>query len=289
MGNSFDYFVKKIPINIHNNTKSIISTNIAIFIPEKFIINKKLNVEEYHFVICFTTPPRVIIGEEEYSFKKGSLITMSPGDEVTLYPLDSNSPSKYITICVNKDYFQNVYLKMGGKGNILIKRLDNTYSYQLLEAIEALIYEINNYEATNFIMIESLENRIAIQLMRDSNLELELPINKSHNEEDYIQKAIKYIETYYSSNITIKDICDNIYISPPYFQRIFLKIMGKTPYQYIMECRHNKAKELIKNPDISIEEIARQCGFVNRAHFSTAFKLKEGIPPLEYRKLVKST
>ena len=283
MRKNFDYFIKKIPTNIHNDTKSIITSNIAIFIPEKFIINKKMYVEEYHFVICFTTPPRATIRFKEYQFKKGSLICMSPGDDITVHPSNSSSPAKYMTVCVNKEFMQNIYLQTGGKGILSFKKPDNTYSLQLLEGIEALIYEVLNYEETNSLMIESLENRIVLQLLRDSHSEFKKTgYNKQH---DIVHKAIKYIETYYSSNISIKTICDAVYISPSHLQKVFLKYVGVTPYQYIMDCRHRKAKEMLETTTMaSIEEVARQCGFVNSAHFSTAFKQKEGMPPLVYKK-----
>lgn len=280
----FDYFMKKIPVNIHNNTKSIITTHIAIFIPEKFVINKKMSVEEYHFVICFTTPPRATIRSKEYRFKKGSLICMAPGDDILVHPSNASSPAKYMTICVNKEFMQNIYLQTGGKGNLSFKKLDSTYSYQLLEGIEALIYEILNYEETNPLMIESLENRIVVQLLRDSNSGFNVINNNQKSPQDIVQKSLKYIETYYSSNITVKDICDAVYVSSPYLQKVFLKSVGKTPYQYIMECRHRKAKEMLEITSNSVEGIARQCGFVNGAHFSTAFKQKEGLSPLAYKK-----
>jgi AraC family transcriptional regulator len=283
---NFDYFVKKIPVNIHNNTKSIITNHIAIFIPEKFVVDKKMYVEEYHFVICFTTPPLAVIRSKEHQFKKGSLICMAPGDDILLHPLNSSSPAKYMTICVNREYMQNIYTQTGGNGNLSFKKLDNTYSYQLLEGIEALIYEVINYEETNPLMIESLENRIVIQLLRDSSFEFNISTSNQQNLQDIVQKAIKYIETYYSSNITNKDICDAIYISPPHLHKMFLKYVDKTPYQYIMECRHRKAKEMLETTGATIEKIARQCGFVNSSHFSTAFKQREGIPPLAYKKLL---
>lgn len=286
MRTNFDYFVKKIPINIHNNTKSIISTNVALFVPEKFVINIKMNVEEYHFVICFSTPPRATISSKEYQFKKGSLICMAPGDDILVHPSNSSALPKYMTLCVNVDFMQSIYSQIGGKEKLLFKKLDNTYSYQLLEGIEALTYEILNYKETNPLMIESLERRIAIQLLRDSNSEFNI-ITNDQSLQDIMQKALKYIETYYNSNITIKDICQAIYISPPYFQKMFLKQVGKTPYQYIMECRHQKAKEMLENTVVSMEEIAKKCGFVNNAHFSTTFKQKEGISPLAYRKVLK--
>lgn len=283
---NFDYFVKKIPVDIHNNTHSIITPNIAIFIPEQFVIDQKMTVEEYHFVICYTTPPPTIIGSKEYRFKKGSLICMAPGDEITVHSLNSSSPAKFMTICVNKEFMQNIFRQLGGKDILSFKKPDNTYSYQLLEGIEALIYEVAHYEESSPLMIESLENRIAIQLLRDSNSEFAVAANRQQNYQDNVQMAIKYIETYYCSNITIKDICDAIYISPPYLQKIFLESVGKTPYQYIMECRHRKAKEMLETTDDSIEEIARQCGYVNSSHFSTTFKQKEGVSPLVYKKSV---
>lgn len=288
MRKNFDYFVKKIPINIHNNTKSIITRRIAIFIPDEFVIDKKMNVEEYHFVIFFTTPPRVTIRSKEYQFKKGCLLCMAPGDDILVHPLNSSSPVKYMTICVNKEFFEDIYLQTGGKGNILFKNLDYTFSYQLLEGIEALIYEVLSYEETNPLMIKSLENRIVIQLLRDSSSKFNVLANNQQKLQDNVHKAKKYIETYFSSNITIKDICDAIYISPPHLQKVFAKHVGKTPYQYIMDCRLKKAKEMLKTTDTSIGEIARQCGFVNSSHFSSAFKKKEGIPPLVYKTLISS-
>lgn len=284
MKKGFDYFVKKIPGSIHDNTKSVISKNIAVFIPEEFVIAKKMTVEEYHFVICFTTPPLATILESEYQFKKGSLICLAPGDDILVHLPTSPSPAKYMTICVNVEFMQNIYLQTGGQGKLAFKKLDNTYSYQLLEGIEALIHEVLHYESTSPLMLESLENRIALQLLRDSSNMSRKPYKSKQDLQESVQQAIEFIETYYSSNITIQDICDAIFISPSYLQKVFVKHVGKTPYQYIMECRHKKAKEMLEATEAPIEKIARQCGFVNSAHFSTAFKQREGIPPLVYKR-----
>ena len=282
---NFDYFVKKIPVNIHNNTKSIITSRIAIFISETFVINKKMYVEQNHFVISCTTPPKATILSKEHQFKKGSLICMAPGDDILVHPSNSSSPAKYMTVCVNKEFMQIIYQQMGGRGNLSFSKLESSYSSKLLESIEALIYEVNNYEGNNLLMIESMENRIAIQLLRDSSSVNNVAGNNKQDPYDSVQRAINYIETYYCSNIRIKDISDAIYISSPHLQKIFVKYMGITPYQYIMDCRHRKAKEMLESTYVSIEEIARRCGFVNSAHFSTAFRQREGIPPFEYRKL----
>ncbi|GAB1476850.1 hypothetical protein MASR2M70_16860 [Bacillota bacterium] len=284
MGRGFDYFVEKIPINIHNNTRTTISEHIAIFIPNQFVTDTPLIVEEYHFVICFTTPPPVTINDIRHQFKKGCRISMIPGDVLLVHPAESSFSVKYITLCVNKEFMQDIYRKSGGIDGLSFRRMDNTYSSQLLEAADALINEILNFGNTNPLMIESLESRIAVQLLRDCSSDFTVYSGEQQYLRDLAEKAAKYIESYYSSNIINKDICDAIYISPPHLQRVFLKYMKKTPYQYIMECRHKKAKEMLETTNSSVGKISRLCGFVNSSHFSSSFKQREGISPTAYRK-----
>lgn len=283
MQKNFEYFVQKIPANIHDNTKSIFSEHLAVFIPDRFVLDTPMYVEEYHFVICFSTPPLTTIRGGKYKFARGSLICLAPGDDILVHAPEQPLLVKYMTICVNPRYMQNVHLQTGGKGVLQFSSLDGQYSYLLLEALEALIHEVVTYGATNPLMMASLENRVAIQLLRDSRAEFFNSRQEQHVHES-VKRALKYIETYYASNITIDDICGSIYISPPYLQKLFVKHVGKTPHQYIMECRHQKAKELLETTNISVEEVARQCGFVNHAHFSTTFKKMQGVSPLAFRK-----
>ena len=90
---------------------------------------------------------------------------------------------------------------------------------------------------------------------------------------------------YYSGNISIDDICNEIYLSSSYFKRIFKNETGKTPYQFLTEIRIEKAKAMLKNKESAIYEVARLCGFVNQGNMSTIFKKQTGISPSEYRKL----
>lgn len=116
-------------------------------------------------------------------------------------------------------------------------------------------------------------------------MDLDPIVNKINmtQEKSYVEQAIKYIETYYSSNITINEICNTIYVSPCHFQRIFKSATNKTPYQYITEFRISKSKEKLEDGNNSVAEIARLCGFLSGGHFSTVFKKYQGQTPTEYR------
>lgn len=284
MKDNLDKFIKNIPKNIHSNTRTYISKNIAVFIPEEFVIERKVKMLDYHFVIFHTTPPPVIIDDKVLQYKKGSFVCIEPGIELTVNPLESVGTVKFISISINKDFFENIASDIVDMKNIKFMDRDNAYSNQLLSLIEMLIKEIIAYGERCPLMVDSIETQIVIQILRDSmpNYLIHRRNNNSNNE--YIDKSIKYMEEYYGSNINIKEICDTIFISPCHFQRIFKKNMNQTPYNYLMRLRVNKAKEKLINDESNIEEIARICGFLSISHFSTVFKRLEGISPTEYRK-----
>lgn len=288
MRNDFDYFIKKIPVNIHNNTKTVISRHMAIFIPDRFITERKMSMKDYHFVVLYSSPPPFTIGGKRHECKKGSLICMEPELEITVHSQKDTPPAKYMSFCVNKEFFEDIAHEVIGSKNVKFASVSNAYSRQLLDFAEYLIQEIVNFGESNPLMIDCLEKQIVIQVLRDSGLDSTIYSNTKTEERNYVEQAIQYIKSYYSSNISINEICKAIYVSPSYFQRIFKNSTNKTPYQYIMEFRYEKAKELLKNSHFSIEEISRLCGFVSSGHFSTEFKRREGAAPLDYRKLMKN-
>lgn len=287
MINRFCDFIKKIPKDIHSNTRTFIGKNIAVFIPDTYVFNKCMVNKDYHFVIFHTTPPYTIINNERYQLKSSTLLCLSPGTEITVKSKRSKAPANYVAININSDYFESIISKIGGNKNIKPVIYDCQYSYKILNLLEFFMQEFIYSSYPSEIMIESIEIQIAIQLLRD--MDLDPIINKINvsQEKSYVGQAIKFIESYYSSNITINEICNAIYVSPCHFQRIFKNATNKTPYQYITEYRIIKSKEKLKEKNISIAEIARLCGFLSGGHFSTVFKKSEGITPSEYRNLKK--
>lgn len=256
---------------------------MAVFIPDEFILEQKMSMQDYHFVILHSTPPPVTISNNKIQCKKGSLICMKPDMDITVHSIEKKSKAKYMSVCINKEFFDKIALESMGIKNVRFKSICNIFSRQLLDFLEYLILEILNYGEQNQLMVACLEIQIIIQILRDSDLDLVMH-NNQRKEKDYVEQAIEYIEKYYSSNITINELCKAIYVSPSYFQRIFKGQMSITPYQYIMEFRHKMSKIILREQNLSIEDVARLCGFVRGGHFSTEFKRREGISPLEYKK-----
>lgn len=283
---SFDEFIESIPKNIHSNTKTFIGKNIAVFMPEEFVVEREMKIPDYHFVLFQTTPPSIKIADVEYKFKKGSLMCIEPNMAVSVNSIQSVSLVKYISISIDRNFFEKLSFDIIKKEKIKFNNRSNAYSSQLLELIELFIREIINFGESCPLMLESMETQMSIQFLRDSFPDLFTYSSDYFTDNDYIERAIKYMQEYYSSNITIKELCNIIFISPCYFQRIFKVKMKQTPYNYLMRIRINKAKEKLIKSSYGIEEIGRLCGFLSISHFSSVFKRFEGISPSEYRKTI---
>lgn len=285
---AFDYFIRKSQRSVSRGTRCAFSKHMAVFIFEHYEFELRLDVEEYFFALCFTTPPPATIRGRKYQFQKGSLICLAPGDDILVHSGSPAAAVHYIAVRVLPEFLNNVYRRLGFSGNLEFDRMHSRYSRFLLEALDALIHEVVHQDKASSLMLNSLENQIAIQLIRDAKCMHQPAKAALGSAEDITRRAINYIEIYYPSRITIKDISDAIFVSPSYLQKIFPRFVGKTPYQYLMECRHRQAKHMLATTQLSMEEVARQCGFVNGAHFSTAFKQMEGISPLTFRKSLES-
>lgn len=285
MKQNFHNFIKKIPDRIHSQTKTFISENIAIFKPEKFITNQSMSMEDYHFIIFHSKPPKAIINGNIYSFKKGSLISFEPRVNITVLANEKNDTCKYISISIKKDFMDRIGLESFGVEKLKFDKFENKYSNYLLDAINNFEHEILVYGNTSSLMIESLEIQLAILLIRNSSVDHILLNKENELYDDYINKAIAYMHKYYSGNITIDDICKEIYLSSSHFKRIFKSKTGNTPYQFLVKIRIEKAKEMLKNKECTIHEVARLCGFVNQGNMSGIFKKHMGLSPSECRRL----
>lgn len=68
------------------------------------------------------------------------------------------------------------------------------------------------------------------------------------------------------------------------FIRTFRRWVGETPIHFVLQTRIRKACQLLLDPDLSIDTIARLTGFSDRYHFGRVFKKQTGLTPAKYRK-----
>lgn len=109
----------------------------------------------------------------------------------------------------------------------------------------------------------------------------------ARNGENYsknIGKALKYILKNYREEISAESVSNYIDKSPNYFSSLFKKEIGMKFSEYVNVLRIKKAKELLDNSDMLLNEIAEYVGYSNYIYFTQVFKKIEGITPSQSRK-----
>ena len=105
----------------------------------------------------------------------------------------------------------------------------------------------------------------------------------SNNQGIITKSAVAFIQNNYRNNIGIQDISKNLYISCEHLIRTFKKENGISPYVYLSILRIEKAKELLRLTNISVEKISQMVGFRSHSNFSKQFKGIVGVTPVGFR------
>lgn len=100
----------------------------------------------------------------------------------------------------------------------------------------------------------------------------------------HIYRVIDFINRNLSEPLNLDLLAQEAYFSPYHFHRIFTSIMGETPNAYVNRLRVERcANHLIRNPPLSITDIALITGFSSSAAFARSFKQNFGLSASEWR------
>jgi 2-isopropylmalate synthase len=91
-----------------------------------------------------------------------------------------------------------------------------------------------------------------------------------------------YIQVNYQT-VTLSDLAEEFHLSEPYISKYIKEKSGKTFGDLVQNARMKKARTLLRNSSMTVENIAYAAGYQNVEHFNRQFKKKFGITPVEYR------
>lgn len=104
-----------------------------------------------------------------------------------------------------------------------------------------------------------------------------------------IQKAFEYLRSNLSESISLADLARSVGYSPSWLIKVFLRYTGKGPMSHLISFRMEKAKDLLRNTNMTVSEIALSSGFNSHAYFSSAFQKEFNISPSEYKKVARQS
>lgn len=101
----------------------------------------------------------------------------------------------------------------------------------------------------------------------------------------FIKKIVEYVRENYENPISLKEIAGHLAVSEGYFCRSFKENFHMTFGNFLNDVRMGEAERLVRETDLTMEEIARKTGFNNSNYFTVCFKRMYYDTPLHYRKV----
>ena len=221
------------------------------------------------------------VNDNKYTVSKNQGFLIEP-NVVTFYQADKDNPWTYLWIGIDGDKAK-LYLNSAGLNeNHLI------FTYEKDDSLKEYVLEMLKHHTmsdSDAFKIEGLLYLFFSKLCEDRK---EIPsMNKEENTNNYINKAIEFIQNNYHNSIKVTDIANYICLNRSYLTSIFQNNLNMSPQKFLMKFRITKAAELLYNTNLSITNIAYSCGYSDPLAFSKAFKKIKGISPKEYRNTKK--
>lgn len=144
---------------------------------------------------------------------------------------------------------------------------------------EMVVYLSNIYKSS----IETMKEKIIYyinDLIQSTNVN-----DKMQNfSNDIIERSLRYInENITTPDLSIKDVAQEVYLNSMYFGRVFKNDIGKTFNQYVTEIRLEMAKNILKDNNLMVSDVALKVGIDNLSYFNVLFKKYTGITPTQYK------
>jgi AraC family transcriptional regulator len=103
-----------------------------------------------------------------------------------------------------------------------------------------------------------------------------------------LQLVIEYFNDNLGRNITLSEASRLINLSPSYFCAAFKKALGRSPHQFQIELRVERAKTLLVDSALSLVDVALLLGFSSQSHLSDCFRRITGVSPARYRAEIRA-
>ena len=214
------------------------------------------------------------IKDKIYNVKKGGVVIFPPKFK---YHYWGEPPSKYLCVHFTGSHVETILTDLGFTLEPYV--LENEFSPKIKSLFDKLIEkDMTNAPFLQYslaCLLEEILLTIATDRVKSSGYRT-------------LKESIKYIHANYTEKIVIPDLAKMEGLSNSRYIALFSKEMGKSPSEYILSLRLDRACELLLTSDMEIGQVGRASGYDDPYFFSKIFKKHMGMSPSEYRKRNKS-
>jgi AraC family transcriptional regulator len=163
-------------------------------------------------------------------------------------------------------------------------KLNDPLIYQISLALKN---ELNANGSIDRLYTESLTDTLLVHLLRYcSSQSFDRSLSDRGFANSQLQEILEYIHENIAYDLSLSELATIAGMGIHHFGNLFKRSTGLSPYQYILQQRLARAKELLKDRDLSIDDIAIHSGFANQSHLTRLFSKHLAITPKKYREML---
>lgn len=231
-----------------------------------------------NYILHYVTNGKGIyqVGEKRYTISQGQAFLIEP-ENLTFYQADKENPWSYLWVGFGGTDAPKFLQDLGLNSRQLI--CDCEYGEELKNIVFSMLKHTQSTTENLYYLQGELYHFFSV-LARGISLNEYVNNNK---EDVHVQEAINYIKNHYSQRISVSDIAEHLALNRSYLYMIFKNSLGISPKDFLTRFRISRGKEQLVLTELSIEEIALDCGYSNALIFGRAFKQVTGMTPSKYR------
>ncbi len=213
---------------------------------------------------------------QTYALHAGDAFLVFPDMEVS-YRADLRDPWEYRWVgFAGSDAAAMIESSDFGPHHLILR--DIPFGHELEEKLAAINNAFGNSFANSIEMTGELYLALGLFVTHSAR-------NKENTTQEVrnVRRAVSYIDSRYSYDISIEDVAAYTAISRSTLYRQFMKCIGIPPKQYLEDLRIRRARTLLEDTDLTVSAIAISVGVQNALYFSKMFRKSVGCSPSQYR------
>ncbi len=152
---------------------------------------------------------------------------------------------------------------------------------------DSLRNELTDEEPGKDIVIRAVLEQLLVHLIRTYSTvkrSHELELSRVGLVDRRVRRSVELMHAQLDQDLSLKTLAAASYLSPFHFARLFKKVTGATPHNYLAAIRVSKAQLLLADTQLSITQVGTKVGYLSSSHFTKAFRNATGTTPREFRK-----
>ena len=145
--------------------------------------------------------------------------------------------------------------------------------------VDAILGETQTPGPKSEEFIRSVTESLTLHLLRSSNERLPEPPRRLA----WVERTRALIEATTSDHLSLDDLAEEAGLSRSHFARLFRAETGVSPHRYLNLQRIEKAKQLLRESNMSLVNIALELGFCSQSYFTKVFHSVTGVTPRRFR------